>query len=199
VRTFASRSTASCAFVLVVAAAAASVLQGCAPAIVAGAAGVTMMAVDPRSAGAQVDDSAIEFKVESEAGTRWGNDIHLNVTSYNGYVLLTGEAPSTEVKSEIVRIARGSSAGVRNVYDEMVIGPVTDLGARSNDSYITSKVKARMLDNDAVKTIYVKVVTERSVVYLMGIVSRQEGDAAAQVAATTEGVARVVKLFEYTN
>ena len=114
-------------------------------------------------------------------------------------MLLTGEAPSTEVKSEIVRIARSSSAGVRNVYDEMVIGPVTDLGARSNDSYITSKVKARMLDDDAVKTIYVKVVTERKVVYLMGIVSRQEGDAAAQVAATTEGVARVVKLFEYTN
>ena len=158
-----------------------------------------MMAADRRSTGAQLDDGSVEFKVESEAGTRWGNGIHLNVTSYNGYVLLTGEAPSTEVKSEIVRIARGSSERVRNVYDEMVVGPVTDLGARSNDSYITSKVKARMLDSDAVKTIYVKVVTERSVVYLMGIVSRQEGDAAAQVAATTEGVARVVKLFEYKN
>ena len=197
-RPFASRSPAGCVLVLA-AAAAASLLQGCAPAIVAGAAGATMMAVDRRSTGVQVDDSAIEFKVESEAGTRWGNDIHLNVTSYNGYVLLTGEAPSAEVKSEIVRITRASSVGVRNVYDEMVIGPVTDLGARSNDSYITSKVKARMLDSDAVKTIYVKVVTERSVVYLMGIVSRQEGDAAAQVAATTEGVARVVKLFDYTN
>jgi len=198
VRTFASRSPAGCVLVLA-AAAAACLLQGCAPAIVAGAAGATMVAVDRRSTGVQVDDSAIEFKVESEAGTRWGNDIHLNVTSYNGYVLLTGEAPSAEVKSEIVRITRASSAGVRNVYDEMVIGPVTDLGARSNDSYITSKVKARMLDSDTVKTIYVKVVTERSVVYLMGIVSRQEGDAAAQVAATTEGVARVVKLFDYTN
>ena len=197
-RTIASRSPAGCVLVLT-AAAAAPLLQGCAPVIVAGAAGATMMAVDRRSTGVQVDDSAIEFKVESEAGTRWGNDIHLNVTSYNGYVLLTGEAPSAEVKSEIVRITRASSVGVRNVYDEMVIGPVTDLGARSNDSYITSKVKARMLDSDAVKTIYVKVVTERSVVYLMGIVSRQEGDAAAQVAATTEGVARVVKLFDYTN
>jgi len=195
----ASRSRAACVFVLVLAAAAVSVLQGCAPAIVAGAAGATMMAVDRRSTGAQADDGAIDFKVESEAGTRWGNDIHLNVTSYNGYVLLTGEAPNAEVRSEIVRIVRGSSERVRNVYDEMVIGPVTDLGARSNDSYITSNVKARMLDSDAVKTIYVKVVTERRVVYLMGIVSRKEGDAAAQVAATTEGVARVVKLFEYTN
>lgn len=198
-RTFASRATATCAFILVLAAAAVSVLQGCAPVIVAGAAGATMMAVDRRSTGAQADDGTIDFKVESEAGTRWGNDIHLNVTSYNGYVLLTGEAPNAEVKSEIVRIARASSEHVRNVYDEMAIGPVTDLGARSNDSYVTSKVKARMLDSDTVKMIYVKVVTERSVVYLMGIVSRQEGDAAAQVAATTEGVARVVKLFEYTN
>lgn len=198
-RTFASRATATCAFILVLAAAAVSVLQGCAPVIVAGAAGATMMAVDRRSTGAQADDGTIDFKVESEAGTRWGNDIHLNVTSYNGYVLLTGEAPNAEVKSEIVRIARASSEHVRNVYDEMAIGPVTDLGARSNDSYVTSKVKARMLDSDTVKMIYVKVVTERSVVYLMGIVSRQEGDVAAQVAATTEGVAGVVKLFEYTS
>ncbi len=81
----------------------------------------------------------------------------------------------------------------------MVIGPVTDLGARSNDSYITSKVKTRMIDSETARSIYVKVVTERSVVYLMGIVSRRDGDAAAQVAATTEGVARVVKLFEYTD
>ena len=197
-RTFASRPSTARAFVFVLAVAA-SALQGCAPAIVAGAAGATMMAVDRRSAGAQVDDGAVEFKVESEAGTRWGNEIHLNVTSYNGYVLLTGEAPNNEVKNEIVRMTRGSSERVRNVYDEMVIGPVTDLAARSNDSYITSKVKARMLDSDAVRTIYVKVVTERSVVYLMGIVSRQEGDSAAQVAATTEGVARVVKLFEYSS
>jgi len=199
VRTFASRSSAASAFAIVLIAAVASVLQGCAPVIVAGAAGATMMAADRRSTGAQVDDGAVEFNVESEAGTRWGNAIHLNVTSYNGYVLLTGEVPSAEVKSEIVRMARGSSERVRNVYDELMVGPVTDLGARSNDSYITSKVKARMLDSDVVKTIYVKVVTERSVVYLMGIVSRQEGDAAAQVAATTEGVARVVKLFEYSN
>jgi osmotically-inducible protein OsmY len=199
VRTFASRSSADSSFVIVLITAAASVLQGCAPAIVAGAAGATMMAVDRRSAAAQTDDGAIDFKVESEAGTRWANAIHLNVTSYNGYVLLTGEAPSTEVKSEIAGMARAASERVRNVYDEMVVGPVTDLGARGNDSFITSKVKARMLDSDEVKTIYVKVVTERSVVYLLGIVSRQEGDAAAQVAATTDGVARVVKLFEYTD
>ena len=195
---FVSRSSASCvaALPLVVAAA---ILPGCAPVIVAGATQATLMAVDRRPTGAQVDDGAIEFKVESEAGTRWGNEVHLNVTSYNANVLLTGEAQSAEVKSEIVRITRDSHDRVRNVYDEMVIGAVTDLGARSNDTYITSKVKARMIDSDTVKSIYVKVVTERRVVYVMGIVSHQEGDAAAQVAAATEGVARVVKLFEYSN
>ena len=196
--TFVSRSSASCvaALALVVAAA---ILPGCAPVIVAGATQATLMAVDRRPTGAQVDDGAIEFKVESEAGTRWGNEVHLNVTSYNANVLLTGEAQSAEVKGEIVRITRDSHDRVRNVYDEMVIGAVTDLGARSNDTYITSKVKARMIDSDTVKSIYVKVVTERRVVYLMGIVSHQEGDAAAQVAAATEGVARVVKLFEYSS
>jgi osmotically-inducible protein OsmY len=178
---------------------AATVLQGCVPVIVAGAAGATMIAVDRRSTGAQVDDQAIELKVESEAGTRWGNDIHLNVTSYNGNVLLTGEAPNDQVKTEIEKITRASHDRVRKIYNEMVIGPVTDLGARSNDSYITSKVKTRMIDSESVRSIYSKVVTERSVVYLMGIVSRKDGDAAAQVAATTEGVARVVKLFEYTD
>ena len=178
---------------------AAVVLPGCVPVIVAGAAGATLVAVDRRSTGAQVDDQAIELKVESDAGTRWGNDIHLNVTSYNGNVLLTGEAPNDQVKTEIEKITRASHDRVRKIYNEMVIGPVTDLGARSNDSYITSKVKTRMIESESVRSIYSKVVTERSVVYLMGIVSRRDGDAAAQVAATTEGVARVVKLFEYTD
>ena len=176
-------------------------LTACVPLVVGGAAaaGVGMVATDRRSSGAQVDDQAIELKVESEAGTRWGNDIHLNVTSYNGNVLLTGEAPNDQVKTEIEKITRASHDRVRKIYNEMVIGPVTDLGARSNDSYITSKVKTRMIDSESVRSIYSKVVTERSVVYLMGIVSRRDGDAAAQVAATTEGVARVVKLFEYTD
>jgi len=193
-----ARSMTLPAVAFLVAAAAASI-EGCAPPLIAmGAAHVALVAADRRSTGAQVDDSTIEFKVESTAGTRWGNDIHLNVTSYNGSVLLSGEAPTPEVRSGIVQLAK-STERVRNVYDEMVVGPVTDIGARSNDTYITSKVKTRMIDSESVKSIYVKVVTERSVVYLMGIVSREEGDAAAQVAATTEGVARVVKLFEYTN
>ncbi|MEO8302805.1 MAG: BON domain-containing protein [Betaproteobacteria bacterium] len=179
-------------------AASAGLLAGCAPPLIAmGAAHVTMIAVDRRSTGAQLDDTAIEFKVESDAGTRWGTEIHLSVTSYNGNVLLSGEAPTPEIRAAIVEYTKKTDR-VKSVYDELVVGPATDLSARTNDTYITSKVKARMIESETVKSLYVKVVTDRSVVYLMGIVSREQGDAAAKIAATTEGVARVVKLFEYT-
>jgi osmotically-inducible protein OsmY len=191
------RSAARVAAVLA-AIASATLVAGCIPAIVVGVGAGAMVAVDRRTTGAQVDDQATETKVTLEAGNRWGNEVHLNVTSFNGNVLLSGEAPTAQVRGEIVQLAK-KTEHTRTVYDEMVVGPVTDLGARSNDTYITSKVKARMLESDIVKSIYIKVVTERSVVYLMGIVSRAEGDAAAQVGATTQGVARVVKLFEYTN
>ena len=172
-------------------------LHGCAPAVIAvGAAEVAIIAGDPRTTGTQLDDQSIEFKVATEAGSRYANDVHLNVTSYNGVVLLTGEVPSTVIQDEITKLAKAQDK-VRTVHNEMVIGPVTDLGARTNDTYITSKVKTRMLEDDKFKAIYVKVVTERSVVYLMGVVPKPLGDAAAQTAATTEGVARVVKVFEY--
>ncbi len=193
------RRSMSLPAVALLVAAAAGFLEGCGPPMIAvGAAHVALIAADRRTTGAQLDDQTIELKVETTAGSRWGNDLHLNITSYNGNVLLTGEAATAEMRSEIVQLAK-STEKVRTVYDEMVVGPVTDIGARSNDTYITSKVKARMIEAESVSSIYVKVVTERSVVYLMGIVSREQGDAAAQVAATTEGVARVVKLFEYSD
>ena len=169
-------------------------LDGCAPAVVAVGVGYgAVVANDQRSTGAQLDDQTIEFKVTTTAGSRWGN-----VTSYNGIVLLTGEAPSTVVQDEITKIAKTTDR-VRTVQNEMVIGPVTDLSARTDDTYITSKVKTRLFDDERFKALYIKVVTERSVVYLMGIVPRQEAEQAAQVAATTSGVARVVKVFEYKN
>ena len=172
-------------------------LEGCAPAVIAVGVGYgAIVANDQRSTGAQLDDQTIEIKVTTTAGGRWGNEVHLNATSYNGIVLLTGEAPSTIVQDEITKIAQTTDR-VRTVQNEMVIGPVTDLSARTNDTYITSKVKTRLLEDEKLKAIYVKVVTERSVVYLMGIVPRQEAEQAAQVAATTSGVAKVVKVFEY--
>jgi len=172
---------------------------GCVPAVIAVGVGAgALVAVDRRSSGAQLDDQTIEFKVASAAGTRFGDTIHLNVVSYNGLVILTGEAPTIKVADDIAQLARTTDR-VRTVQNEMVVGPVTDLGARSNDTVITSKVKARFVEADQFRANYVKVVTERGVVYLMGIVTRQEAEAAAQIASTTSGVARVVKVFEYTN
>jgi osmotically-inducible protein OsmY len=174
-------------------------ITGCAPVIVAAGVGATaMVATDRRSAGAQVDDQSIELKIVTAAGSSYGDSIHVNVTSYNGVVLLTGEVPSTAVRDDIVKVAKTTDR-VKGVENQLVIGPLADLSGRTNDSYITSKVKARFVESDKLSTHNVKVVTERSTVYLMGIVTRDEGKAAGEIAATTSGVARVVKLFEYTN
>jgi len=175
------------------------VLAGCVPVLIAGAAGgAAMVATDRRSAGAQVDDESIELKIATQASSEFGERIHLNVTSYNGIVLLTGEVPDQATLASVGNLAKNTEK-VRVVHNEMVVGPNSDFSARSNDTYITSKVKTRMLEANKFPPNVVKVVTERSVVYLMGIDSKEEGDAAAEIAATTAGVVRVVKFFQYTN
>jgi osmotically-inducible protein OsmY len=173
------------------------VLAGCVPVMVAGAVGgAAMVATDRRSAGAQVDDESIELKITTRASSEFGERIHLNATSYNGFVLLTGEVPDQGTWASVGILAKNVEK-VRGVHNEMVVGPNSDLSARSNDTYITSKVKTRMVEANKFPPNAVKVVTERGVVYLMGIVSKQEGDAAAEIAATTAGVVRVVKFFQY--
>ena len=172
-------------------------LTACAPVIVAGAAGAALVATDRRSAGAQLDDQTIETKILTTVASRYGDTVHFNVTSYNGIVLLTGEVPDAAVRADIYALARGTER-VRSVHDELLVGPSTDLPARTSDSYVTSKVKTRFVEaSDKFSATQVKVVTERGVVYLLGLVTRAEGDAAAQIASTTSGVVRVVKLFEY--
>ncbi|HXT04650.1 MAG TPA: BON domain-containing protein [Casimicrobiaceae bacterium] len=174
-------------------------LSGCVPLLVAGAVGGTaLVATDRRSVGAQADDEAIELKIGNNIGTGYGDRVHVNVTSYNGIVLLTGEVPTPELVTTITQIAR-TTAKVRTVHNELTVGPVSSVGSRTNDSYITSKVKARFVEANKFAPNHVKVVTERQVVYLMGLVRHDEADTAAQIAATTSGVVRVVKLFEYIN
>jgi osmotically-inducible protein OsmY len=172
-------------------------LSGCVPLMIAGAAGgAALVVADRRSVGAQTDDEAIELKMANNIGAGYGDRVHVNVTSYNGIVLLTGEVPTPELKRSIEEIAK-STAKVRSVNDELSVGPVASIGSRTNDSYITSKVKARFVEANKFAPNHVKVITERQVVYLMGLVRRTEADTAAQIAATTSGVVRVVKLFEY--
>jgi len=118
------------------------------------------------------------------------------VTSFNYVVLLTGEAPDARTRAEMEKIAR-AAPGVRGVANEVQVAGVSSLGARTNDSYITSKVKALFVDKGKFSANHVKVVTESSIVYLMGIVTQAEADEAVQIARTTGGVLKVVKIFEY--
>jgi osmotically-inducible protein OsmY len=172
--------------------------SACVPLLIGGAVvGTAAVATDRRSAGAQVDDEVIETKSALAITERFkGNDFHVNVTSFNGIVLITGEVPSTGAKAEVEQVVRVNPK-VRAVQNELVVGPATDIGSRSNDTLITSKVKTRFVEANKFQINYVKVVTENGVVYLMGIVRREEGDAAAEIARTTSGVQRVVKVFEY--
>ncbi|MBK9117761.1 MAG: BON domain-containing protein [Betaproteobacteria bacterium] len=173
-------------------------VAGCVPVMIAGAAGgAALVATDRRTTGAQVDDESIELKIVTRANELYGDRIHLNVTSFNGVVLLTGEVPDQGAWASLGNLAKGTEK-VRVVHNELVVAPLSELGNRSNDTYITSKVKTRMIEASKFPPNAVKVVTERGVVYLMGIVSRAEGTAAGDTAATTEGVQRVVKVFEYT-
>ena len=175
---------------------AASALSGCVPLVVGAAVGGTaLVATDRRSVGAQTDDEAIELKIANHIGTGYGDRVHVNVTSYNGIVLLTGEVPTPDIVASIGDVAR-TTAKVRVVHNEIVVAPASPIGSRSNDSYITSKVKTRFVEKNKFSATHVKVVTDRQVVYLMGLVKRDEADNAAQIASTTEGVLRVVKLFE---
>jgi len=173
--------------------------SACVPLLVGGAiAGGAAVATDRRSAGAQLDDEVIEDKSSIAIHERFKGDFHVNVTSFNGIVLVTGEVPAETSKTEIGQMLR-TTPKVRAVQNELVVGPVTDLQSRSNDTLITSKVKARFVEAAKFQINYVRVVTEHGVVYLMGIVRREEGDAAAEIARTTNGVQRVVKVFEYIN
>jgi osmotically-inducible protein OsmY len=171
--------------------------SGCAPLIVGAAVGGTaLVATDRRSVGAQADDEGIELKIANVRSTRYGDRVHVNVTSYNGVVLLTGEVPDAATRQAMVELARTTDR-VRRVQDELVVAPPSPLSARTNDTFITSKVKARFVEANRFAASHVKVVTERGVVYLMGLVNRTEADEAARIAASTSGVVRVVKVFEY--
>jgi osmotically-inducible protein OsmY len=174
-------------------------LSGCIPLAITGVVATAQVATDRRTTGAQLDDELIEDKTAAQVLERFkGNDVHVNVTSYNGNVLLTGEVPFESVKTEIGDIARRMPK-VRSVQNDLLVGAATGLGSRSNDTLITSKVKARFVESNQFQINHVKVVTERGIVYLLGIVRPAEGNAAAEIARTTSGVQRVVKVFEYIN
>lgn len=181
---------------LITAAILAGNLAGCVPVVAGGAAAGGLMAADRRTSGAYVEDEAIELKAEKQIGDKLGNRIHANVTSYNRNVLITGEAYDESAKQTAESIVKGIE-NVRSVTEEVIIGPSSSISSRSNDAYLTSKVKARMISENRFPANYVKVVTEDSTVYLMGMVTRKEAEDAVDIARNTDGVTKVVKVFEY--
>lgn len=173
-----------------------SQLTACAPVIIGGAAAGGAMAADRRTSGIYIEDQNIELKASQHVSAQLGDKVHVNVTSYNRNVLLTGEAIDETHKAKVETITK-EITNVKAVVNELAIAGNSSLSARSSDTYITSKVKTNMLTENRFPPNYVKVVTENSVVYLMGLVKRQEADAAVEIARSTGGVAKVVKVFEY--
>jgi len=170
--------------------------QGCIPVIVGGTGMAVAMVSDRRSSGTYVEDEGIEWKAGKWINERLGDKVHANATSFNRKLLITGEAFNEASRDEAGRLAAAVD-NVREVVNELRIAPTSTFGARSNDSYISSKVKARFVDQKDFHIQQVKVITEAGTVYLMGLVSRQEGDAATEIARTTNGVQKVVRVFEY--
>lgn len=171
-------------------------LQGCFPLVATGVGTGALMVSDRRSSGAYVEDEAIEWKAAAQIKEKLGDHVHVNITSYNRNVLLTGEAPNAGVRDQLPQVI-ASVPNIRGVTNDVRVAGHSSLTSRSNDALITSKVKARMIDSAQVQAHLIKVVTESSTVYLMGLVTQAEADAATQVARTTAGVNKVVRVFEY--
>lgn len=173
-------------------------LQGCATAIITGAATGVTLAHDRRTTGAVIDDQGIEFKAALAIFNN--KDIyeqsHINVTSYNGIILVTGETLTEQLKQQVYDIVRVIPKA-RTIHNELIIAAPSSLPSRSSDAWITSKIKAKITSDRQIDPFYIKVVTEHGIVYLMGIVNQTESDRVVNITSNSAGVQRVVKIFEY--
>ena len=170
--------------------------SGCIPLVLGGAAAVVTVAEDRRSPGTFVDDEGMENQALLRVKSRFGGQVHVNITSYNRQLLVTGEAVTEDVKRGVEEEV-STVKGIKRVFNEMSVRSLAGVIAVSNDTRLTTVVKTRFLDAGRFQANHVKVVTEASVVYLLGLVKKSEADAATQLASTTRGVVRVVRLFEY--
>jgi osmotically-inducible protein OsmY len=182
---------------LAVAAAAtlAGTLSACVPLVMGGAAVSAMVAVDRRTSGAQLEDEGIELRGASRLREAFGDRAHINITSYNRQVLLTGEVPNDAARQQAEQVI-SRVENVRTIVNELAPVPNTSLGQRSSDVLITGKVKASLVDAKDLYAGAFKVVTERGVVYLMGRVTQREADRATSIARQINDVQRVVRIFE---
>jgi osmotically-inducible protein OsmY len=173
----------------------AGALSACAPLILGAGAMGAMSMFDRRTSGAQVEDEGIELRGASRLRDAVGDKAHINITSYNRQVLLTGEVPNEQAKQTAEQVV-AKVDNVKGVVNELTVMMNTSLAQRSNDTFITGKVKATLVDD---KNLYVgafKVVTERGTVYLMGRVTQREADEATRLTRNISGVQKVVRIFE---
>lgn len=172
-------------------------LQGCVGAVVVGSAAVaTKTATDPRTVGTQVDDGTLELRVNSALAKdeQIKKQARINVTAYQGKVLLVGQAPSSDLSSRAKQIAVGVD-GATEVYNEIRQGQPVGIGTASTDTWITTKVRSQLLGSDQVKSSNVKVTTENGEVFLLGLVTEREAQAAADIASRVSGVKHVTTAF----
>ncbi len=175
-----------------------ALMQACAPVIVAGGATAAVAATDRRTVGALVDDNAIEIKARKALNSdpEIGDDVHVNITSMNGIVLLTGETTTGALRDRVLALIR-NIPGIRRIVNEVRVAEPRAFAYTTHDSWITGKVKAKLIGTENIPSNHIKVVTENSVVYLMGLVKQKEGELAAEATQQVAGVTKIVKLFEY--
>jgi osmotically-inducible protein OsmY len=172
-------------------------ITGCAGVAIGGAATTAVVHQDARTTGTFVEDQAIEFKALKALrdDVELKEQTHIGVTSYNQVVLLTGQAPTEDLRSRAIKLV-SEITKVRHIHNEITIAAPSSMMSRTNDGVLTTKVKSKLFASDDLSGLQIKVVSEAGTVYLMGLVSNEVGDTAAQIASTTGGVQRVVKLFE---
>jgi osmotically-inducible protein OsmY len=170
-------------------------LSACAPLIVGGAVVTGVMATDRRTTGTQVEDESIEIKVAGAVRKEMGDRIHLNVTSYNRQVLLSGEVRTAADKERAEKIAQ-SQENVKSVVNDLAIMDISSVIQRSKDIVLTGRIKAAFVDAKDLQVNAIKVVTERGIVYLMGRVTPREAKRATDIARSMSGVTKVVRVFE---
>jgi|694.fasta_scaffold13746_8 osmotically-inducible protein OsmY len=173
----------------------APLLAGCFGTAAVGVGTGVLMLTDRRNPETFVSDEGMEIRAANRITEKYGDKVHVNVTSYNRMVLLTGEVPNEAAKADVEKLASGVP-NVKSISNELAIAGPSSFGGRSNDSYITSKVKARFVDANKFSPNHVKVVTEAGVVFLLGMVTQAEANAAVEIARTTGGVQKVVRVFE---
>ena len=170
-------------------------LSACAPLMIAGVAGTAMVASDRRTSGAQLEDESIELRAQARIRDNLGERVHVNVTSFNRQVLLTGEVTAEKDRQAVLQLVERIE-NVKAVVNELAVMPLSNLSERSNDLLIVAKVKASFVDSRDLFANAFKVVTERGTVYLMGRVTQREANSATQLTRNVSGVNKVVRLFE---